>query len=74
MSWAHRGDSFDFLSDVTFQDINGARVHLGDLWKECTSCFESKPLLEGFGQLRKMTPDGLEYRSQAQCKTCRGER
>ena len=70
------GGMFDFVEDITAQDINGARVHLGDLWKECTKCHDWKPLIEGFGQLRcmdsKATP--LEYRTQAQCSECRGER
>jgi hypothetical protein len=72
VSWAHVG--FGFLEDITMQDINGARVHLGDLLKRCTKCERVLPLVDGFGQLRKMTPEGLEYRSQAQCKLCRGEK
>lgn len=67
---------FDFVTDVTVQDVNGAHVHLGDLLKRCTKCMKVLPLVDGFGQLRcmdsKATP--VEYRSQAQCKTCRGEK
>ena len=74
MSWAHTG--FGFLEDLTMQDINGARIHLGDLLKRCTKCSKVMPLVDAFGQLRCMDAKAsvLEYRSQAQCKTCRGEK
>lgn len=66
---------FDFLDDVTVQVIGGCEVHLGDLWKECTKCHEVLPLVDGFGQLRCMDAKAhpLVYRSQPQCRTCRGE-
>ena len=74
VSWAHKG--FDFLDDVTIQEINGAHVHLGDLLKRCTKCERVMPLVDAFGQLRCMDAQAtpVEYRSQAQCKVCRGER
>jgi hypothetical protein len=74
VSFSHRG--FDFLDDVTIQEIGGCRVHLGDLQKECTNCRKLLPLIDGFGQLRCMDARArpLEYRSQAQCKRCRGEK
>ncbi len=74
MSWAHKGGGFDFLDDVTYQDIGGCRIHLGDLRKECTACGKLKPLIDGFGQLRLMDAKAKqpEYRSQAQCIQCRG--
>jgi len=66
---------FDFLEDVTVQDIGGVRLHLGDLLKRCTKCERVLPLIDGFGQLRLMDAKArpLDYRSQAQCKSCRGE-
>lgn len=70
------GGMFDFVDEVTVQDINGARVHLGDLLKKCTKCGALKPLVDGFGQLRRMDSGATptEYRTQAQCIQCRGER
>lgn len=76
MSFVHKGYDFPFLDDATIQTIGNCRVHLGDLRKECTSCHMLLKLVDGFGQLRLMSAEKrpLEYRSQAQCKSCRGEK
>ena len=69
--------AFPFMDDVTHQEIatEGAttiRIHTGDLFKRCTRCNKMMKLVEDFGRFRRMNPGGNEYRTQAQCKTCRG--
>jgi hypothetical protein len=66
-----------FVDDVAAQELptNGAttvRLYVGDLYKRCTKCGDMMRLLDAFGRFRRMSPDSNEFRTQAQCKICRG--